>query len=107
MGYMAIGAAIAAGWWLQAPAWLWCAYAMASAACLALYAFDKHAAVHRRARTPERTLLLVALLGGWPGALLGQRWLRHKSSKTSFLVKSWTVVAVHQAAAGWLAFQLR
>ena len=49
-----------------------------------LYAHDKRAARHRRWRTRESTLHLLALLGGWPGAMLAQQRLRHKSSKASF-----------------------
>jgi uncharacterized membrane protein YsdA (DUF1294 family) len=52
----------------------------------AVYAADKSAARKRRHRVPERTLHLLALLGGWPGALLAQRVLRHKTSKPHFLL---------------------
>lgn len=68
-------------------------------ACLNLatyvvYARDKSAARQGRRRTPEATLLLLGLLGGWPAALLAQQRLRHKTAKTSFQVKFWlTVVA--------------
>jgi len=49
-----------------------------------LYALDKSAARQGRWRRPENTLHLLSLIGGWPGALLAQRKLRHKSSKISF-----------------------
>jgi uncharacterized membrane protein YsdA (DUF1294 family) len=69
-------------------------YALASLACFGAYAMDKSAARSRARRTPERTLLLLGLAGGWPGALLAQRMLRHKTAKTSFQVKFWlTVIA--------------
>ena len=69
-------------------------YALASLACFGAYAMDKSAARSRSRRTPERSLLLLGLVGGWPGALLAQRMLRHKTAKTSFQVKFWlTVVA--------------
>jgi uncharacterized membrane protein YsdA (DUF1294 family) len=38
------------------------------------------------ARIPERNLHALALLGGWPGAVFGQQWLRHKSQKLTFQV---------------------
>jgi uncharacterized membrane protein YsdA (DUF1294 family) len=82
-------------------------YAIASAACFIAYALDKSAARQGRRRTPERTLLLLGLAGGWPGGLAAQQLLRHKSSKTSFLIKFWLTVALNLAAlislqAGWV-----
>jgi len=83
-------------------------YAIASAACFIAYALDKSAARQGRRRTPERTLLVLGLAGGWPGALAAQQLLRHKSSKTSFLIKFWLTVALNLAAlialqAGWIS----
>lgn len=76
-------------------------YALASVACFVAYAMDKSAARARARRTPERTLLLLGLAGGWPGALLAQQMLRHKNAKTSFQVKFWlTVVANIGVVAG-------
>jgi len=82
-------------------------YAVASAVCFIAYARDKSAARQGRRRTPERTLLLLGLAGGWPGGLAAQQLLRHKSSKTSFLLKFWLTVLVHLAIvaalqAGWI-----
>jgi uncharacterized membrane protein YsdA (DUF1294 family) len=59
-------------------------YLSASAIAFLAYAVDKKAARARRARISENTLHLLALFGGWPGALLAQKVLRHKSSKKSF-----------------------
>lgn len=73
-------------------------YAVASVACFIAYALDKSAARKGRRRTPERTLLLLGLAGGWPGALAAQQWLRHKSSKTSFLAMFWFTVVLNVAA---------
>ncbi|MCB1566919.1 MAG: DUF1294 domain-containing protein [Xanthomonadales bacterium] len=66
------------------------------------YAMDKSAAVNGRQRTRESTLILLGLLGGWPGALLAQQWLRHKSSKKSFQFDFWLSVIVNLFVAGWL-----
>ena len=84
-------------------------YAVASAVCFVVYALDKSAARQGRRRTPERTLLLLGLAGGWPGGLAAQQLLRHKSSKTSFLVKFWLTVMLNLAIlialqAGWVSF---
>jgi hypothetical protein len=37
-------------------------------------------------RVPENTLHLSALMGGWPGSIIGQQKLRHKTKKNSFRV---------------------
>jgi uncharacterized membrane protein YsdA (DUF1294 family) len=88
----------------RVPGWVGIGYAIASAACFAAYAIDKAAARARERRTPERTLLLLGLCGGWPGAVLAQQWLRHKSSKASFRLRFWMTVlangAVFVVAAG-------
>ncbi len=78
------------------------AYLAMSAATYLAYARDKSAARAGRRRTPEKALHLMALLGGWPGALLAQRRLRHKSSKTAFLAVFWLTVAANLCIAAWL-----
>ncbi|MBM4074926.1 MAG: DUF1294 domain-containing protein [Planctomycetes bacterium] len=60
-----------------------------------LYGVDKRKAVRDRPRISERTLHVIALIGGWPGAYLGSRVFRHKSSKMSFRVVSWVIVVIH------------
>lgn len=84
------------------PAVLLLAYLAMSVIAYATYARDKSAARAGRRRTPEKTLHLVALLGGWPGALLAQRRLRHKSSKASFLFVFGVTVVVNLVMLGWL-----
>ena len=48
------------------------------------FAADKQKAIDKEWRTPEATLLFWALVGGWPGAKLAQRRLRHKTRKQPF-----------------------
>lgn len=78
-------------------------YAGASAAAFIAYAADKSAARDDRWRTKENTLHLLALIGGWPGALVAQNRLRHKTSKASFLAVFWTTVLLNCGALGLLS----
>jgi len=85
-------------------------YAVASVLAFLAYGFDKAAAIERRWRTSEQTLHLLALVGGWPGALIAQQWLRHKTSKASFIAVFWFTVLLNVAAvvawhAGWLGMR--
>jgi uncharacterized membrane protein YsdA (DUF1294 family)/cold shock CspA family protein len=60
-----------------------------------LYADDKSRAKQGRWRVPERTLHLCEFMGGWLGAFIAQRRLRHKSSKVSYQIVFWLIVAIH------------
>jgi uncharacterized membrane protein YsdA (DUF1294 family)/cold shock CspA family protein len=76
----------------------------ASVVAFLLYARDKSAAQKKEWRTPESTLHLVALAGGWPGALLAQKVLRHKSSKQSFRIVFQATVLLNCGALLMVAF---
>jgi uncharacterized membrane protein YsdA (DUF1294 family)/cold shock CspA family protein len=66
------------------------------------YRADKQKAQQGAWRTPESTLHLLALMGGWSGALLAQQVLRHKSKKVEFLTVFWATVAVNLVCVlGW------
>lgn len=80
-------------------------YAGLSLVTFVAYWLDKRKAKAGRWRTPESTLQFMALLGGWPGALLAQGYLRHKSQKRAFLTVFWFSVLVNLAALSWLAGQ--
>lgn len=56
-----------------------------SALCFLLFAWDKFCAIHGYWRIPERTLLMLAAIGGTPGAFIGQTVLRHKTRKQPFV----------------------
>lgn len=77
-------------------------YLAASLLAFAAYARDKSAARNNEWRTQESTLHLIALLGGWPGALLAQRLLRHKSRKMAFQLVFWMTLLLNCGALGWL-----
>jgi uncharacterized membrane protein YsdA (DUF1294 family) len=76
-------------------------YLAASAATIVVYAVDKSAARHGRWRVSERTLHLLAIIGGWPGALVAQQVFRHKSRKPSFRAAFLLTVVLNCALLLW------
>jgi uncharacterized membrane protein YsdA (DUF1294 family) len=78
-------------------------YLPASLAAVLLYGLDKAAARRDRRRIRESTLHLVALAGGWPGALLARRAFRHKTRKQPFGAILWGCVVVNVSLMAWLA----
>jgi len=81
-------------------------YLVMSAVSFAVYAADKAAAPSGGRRVPENTLHVLALLGGWPGALIAQRLFAHKTRKTGFLVLFWLTVAANLAALAWYLLRM-
>lgn len=77
-------------------------YAMVSVLAYITYAIDKKAAIKNRRRVSEKSLHLLGVLGGWPGALVAQQWLRHKTQKTAFQAIFWLTIALNLTCAGWL-----
>ncbi|MDX2506605.1 MAG: cold shock and DUF1294 domain-containing protein [Gammaproteobacteria bacterium] len=77
-------------------------YAVASLLTFITYAVDKSAAQKGDWRTPESTLHFLSLAGGWPGALIAQQKLRHKSKKQSFRAVYWMTVFVNFGAFIWI-----
>ncbi len=59
---------------------------------LVIYGADKLAARKAWRRVPESTLLVFGVVGGWPGAMVGQRLFRHKTQKQPF--KTYFIVSV-------------
>lgn len=57
---------------------------LANVLTLVIYGADKMAARKAWCRVPESTLLVLGMLGGWPGAMIGQRLFRHKTQKQPF-----------------------
>lgn len=72
-------------------------YLALSLVAFGAYALDKSAARRRRRRLPEDLLLGLGLLGGWPGALVAQVLLRHKTSQGRFQLAFWCTVAINLA----------
>ncbi|WP_394889558.1 DUF1294 domain-containing protein [Mesorhizobium sp. AaZ16] len=65
------------------------------------FAWDKHCARNGMWRVPERALLSIAAVGGTIGALVGQRALRHKTSKEPFRTYLFLIAGLQ---AFWLFF---
>ncbi|MES2791386.1 MAG: DUF1294 domain-containing protein [Planctomycetota bacterium] len=80
--------------------------AVMSLICFITYGFDKRRAVRGGRRVPERTLHIMALLGGWPGAMFGQKQFRHKTQKLSFRIVFWLVVFLHIGIVGAVTYAM-
>ncbi|MBE0504890.1 MAG: DUF1294 domain-containing protein [Desulfuromonadales bacterium] len=77
-------------------------YTLLSTITFVVYGFDKLAAERGGKRVRERTLHLLALCGGWPGALAGQQIFRHKRRNRTFQVDFWLIVLLNIALlVGW------
>lgn len=97
-----LAAAVAAGMgWMPIAVAGW--YAAASLVAFFMYRADKVAAERGRQRTPEATLHMAGLVGGWPGALFAQQAFRHKTIKQPFQTVFWATVVLNLVALGWLA----
>ncbi|KAF2118181.1 hypothetical protein BDV96DRAFT_643443 [Lophiotrema nucula] len=68
-----------------------------SAVTFLLYGYDKMQARNLEWRVKEATLHIMEILGGWPGALIGQHYFQHKTRKTSFQIAFWCIVLGWQA----------
>ena len=98
----------ATAWAIRAvPAWVHLLYAGASALCFVLYAVDKSAAIDGRDRIPESMLLWLGAVGGWPGAVVAQQLLRHKTTKRSFRLRFWLSVLANVALFGCMTIAAR
>nr|MDQ3039367.1 DUF1294 domain-containing protein [Pseudomonadota bacterium] len=87
----------------KVPAALPLGYLLMSAVSYIAYVLDKDAAGKpKRQRTPEATLHLLDVLGGWPGALIAQQQMRHKTVKASFQAGFWISVVANLVLVAWL-----
>jgi uncharacterized membrane protein YsdA (DUF1294 family)/cold shock CspA family protein len=71
-----------------------------------IYRDDKRRAENGEWRISEFRLHFLEAIGGWPGALLAQRVIRHKCSKVSYNLSLWMIIISHQLIAfdalnGW------
>ncbi|PHS15941.1 MAG: DNA-binding protein [Kangiella sp.] len=78
--------------------------ALISLLTFCVYAYDKSAAKKGKSRISERTLHLLSFFGGWSGALLAQKLLRHKTIKQPFRTIFWLSLFANLGIVGWLLF---
>ena len=72
-------------------------YAVLGLVTYLMYAKDKAAAQRNEWRTPESTLHLLSVFGGWVGAMVAQNYLRHKSQKSEFRIAYYLTVLINLA----------
>ncbi len=83
-----------------------------NAITFATFAWDKSCARRRAWRVPESRLLLLAFIGGWPGAKFAQRRLRHKTVKMPFArqlnnVPPWQILVLGCGLILWASSGMR
>ena len=88
--YLLLILAAAASLFTPPPVAIW--LLLANVLTLVIYGADKMAARKAWRRVPESTLLVFGVVGGWPGAIVGQQLFRHKTQKQPF--KTWFIVSV-------------
>lgn len=79
-------------------------YLLLSLITFLLYWQDKNKAKNDEWRTPEKKLHFFSLIGGWPGALIAQRLLRHKSRKQSFRAVFYVTVIINISAISFYSY---
>jgi uncharacterized membrane protein YsdA (DUF1294 family) len=78
-------------------------YGLLSLITFCFYGVDKSAARRGRQRVRESTLHVLSLMGGWPGAILGQKIFHHKTKKLRFIVIFWLMMIVNIVVLGIFA----
>ncbi|MBJ7550260.1 DUF1294 domain-containing protein [Marinomonas ostreistagni] len=86
---------------LDGPAILLAIYAVMSSLTYLAFGFDKRAAQKGQSRISEKTLHLLSLFCGWPGALLAQHRLRHKTVKQPFKAVLWILILLNCNIVMW------
>ena len=84
------------------PAMILWMYLGVSLITFVVYAFDKSAAKAGAWRTSEGSLHWLSVVGGWPGALIAQQTLRHKSNKQSFRSVFWITALLNLGVLAWI-----
>ncbi len=77
-------------------------YVVMGVIAFSAYGIDKYRAKHDMWRIPEKTLLLLALLGGAIGAYLGMKTFHHKTQHKKFTIIVPLLALIQLAAVFWL-----
>ena len=73
----------------------WLLVSLLTPLTFAAFGWDKWKARRESQRTPEKTLYLLSILGGWPGGVMGQAIFRHKTVKPRFRAILAVIVLAH------------
>lgn len=66
-----------------------------------IYGADKKRAIRNQWRISEKALLMLAVIGGSPGALLGMKVFHHKTKKPKFYLGIPVILVLEVSAAVW------
>ena len=83
--------------------WLW--LSLINLAAFIAMGIDKYKAVHQKWRIPEKTLFLLAVLGGSLGGIFGMNFFRHKTQHKKFSA-GFPAVLIIQIAIGIVIYSL-
>ncbi len=70
-----------------------------------IYGLDKGRAKSGKWRIPERTLLILAAIGGSVGALIGMLMFRHKTRKAKFVILVPVLLVIHCVLVGIVVYR--
>lgn len=88
--------------------YVWIYLAVINVVAFLVYGIDKHRAKAGAWRISEKTLWVLAAIGGSVGALLGMEVFRHKTKKRSFQIVLAVIVFVQVLLVlGWVYYKSR
>lgn len=83
-----------------------CVYLLAiNLALFAVMGIDKYKARNGLWRIPEKTLFILALIGGSSGGILGMKVFRHKTKHNSFKFGFPAILILQLVVIGLIAYQ--
>jgi len=96
VAFFLVYVAVSVAW--PMPAWVLVVYLVTSILSFVVYAVDKRASTTGGWRISESSLLALGIIGGWPGAILGQQVFRHKTRKIGFRSAFWGTIVLNVLA---------